>query len=338
MRVKSAKAQKATSMSAATSRSDRDEPTTDSSSTAVRDLGAGGEPPVRVCGLVKRFGRFRALDGLDLTVEAGSVHGFLGPNGAGKSTTIRVLLGLYRPDGGRVSVLGCEPWRQAALINRQVSYVPGDVALWPALTGGQVLDALAGLRGSRDAEREAELIERFDLDPSKRVRTYSKGNRQKVALVSALAAPTRLLVLDEPTSGLDPLMERVFTEEVARAAGEGRTVLLSSHILAEVQRLCSAVTIIKDGRVVEHGDLGTLRRLSRTRIELGAATDELSIVSQALEAVGLDVVEDSGRLSLEVPAEQVPTVLSLVGEHRIQDVTCEPASLEDLFLRHYEEA
>lgn len=341
MRVKSAKAQKATSMSAATSRSDRsdrDEPTTDSSPTAVRDLGPGGEPQVRVCGLVKHFGGFRALDGLDLTVEAGSVHGFLGPNGAGKSTTIRVLLGLYRPDGGSVSVLGCEPWRQAALINRQVSYVPGEVALWPALTGGQVLDALAGLRGSRDAEREAELIERFDLDPSKRVRTYSKGNRQKVALVAALAAPTSLLVLDEPTSGLDPLMERVFTEEVARAAAEGRTVLLSSHILAEVQRLCSAVTIIKDGRVVEQGDLGTLRRLSRTRIELGAASDKLGTVRQAVEALGLDVVEDGGRLSLEVAAEQVPAVLSLAGEHRIQDVTCEPASLEDLFLRHYEEA
>ena len=315
-------------MSAATSRSDTDEPTTDSAPAAVRDLGAGGEPPVRVCGLVKHFGRFRALDGLDLTVEAGSVHGFLGPNGAGKSTTLRVLLGLYRPDGGSVSVLGSEPWRQAALINRQVSYVPGDVALWPALTGGQVLDALAGLRGSRDAEREAELIERFDLDPSKRVRTYSKGNRQKVALVAALAAPT----------GLDPLMERVFTEEVARAAAECRTVLLSSHILAEVQHLCSAVTIIKDGRVVEQGDLGTLRRLSRTRIELGAADAELGTVRQAVEALGLDVVGDGGRLSLEVAAEQVPAVLSLAGEHRIQDVTCEPASLEDLFLRHYEEA
>ena len=338
MRVKSAKAQKATSMSAATSRSGTDEPTTDSAPAAVRDLGAGGEPPVRVCGLVKHFGRFRALDGLDLTVEAGSVHGFLGPNGAGKSTTIRVLLGLYRPDEGSVSVLGREPWRDAALINRQVSYVPGDVALWPALTGGQVLDALAGLRGSRDVDREAELIERFELDPTKRVRTYSKGNRQKVALVAALAAPTRLLVLDEPTSGLDPLMERVFTEEVARAAGEGRTVLLSSHILAEVQRLCSAVTIIKNGHVVEHGDLGTLRRLSRTRIELGVPTDELAIVSQALETMDLDVVEDSGRLSLEVPAERVPAVLSLAGKYRIQDVTCEPASLEDLFLRHYEEA
>ena len=337
MRVKRAEVEKATGASAAPSRSDTDEPITDSSPGAVRDLGAGCEPPVRVRGLVKHFGRFKALDGLDLTVEAGSVHGFLGPNGAGKSTTIRVLLGLYRPDGGSVSVLGSEPW-QAAAINRQVSYVPGDVALWPALTGGQVLDALAGLRGSRDAEREAELIERFDLDPSKRVRTYSKGNRQKVALVAALAAPTSLLVLDEPTSGLDPLMERVFTEEVTRAAGEGRTVLLSSHILAEVQRLCSAVTIIKDGRVVEQGDLGTLRRLSRTRIELGAASDELGTVSRALEALGLDGIEDGGRLSLEVAAEQVPTVLSLAGEHRIQDVTCEPASLEDLFLRHYEEA
>lgn len=331
-------AKKAVVASAAMSHTGSAEPATDSPPAAVRDLGRGTESPVHVRGVVKRFGRFRALDHLDLEVEAGSVHGFLGPNGAGKSTTIRVLLGLYRPDEGSVSVLGREPWRQAALINRQVSYVPGDVALWPALTGGQVLDALAGLRGSRDTDREAELIERFDLDPSKRVRTYSKGNRQKVALVAALAAPTRLLVLDEPTSGLDPLMERVFTEEVARAAGEGRTVLLSSHILAEVQRLCSAVTIIKSGRVVEHGDLGTLRRLSRTRIELGVPTDELATVSQALKAVGLDVVEDSGRLSLEVSAEQVPAVLSLAGEHRIQDVTCEPASLEDLFLRHYEEA
>ena len=237
-----------------------------------------------------------------------------------------------------MSVLGRDPWQEASVINRQISYVPGDVALWPGLTGGQVLDALAGLRGSRDTTREADLIERFDLDPSKRVRTYSKGNRQKVALVAALAAPTRLLVLDEPTSGLDPLMERVFTEEIARVAGEGRTVLLSSHILAEVQSLCSAVTIIKDGRVVEHGDLGTLRRLSRTRIELGGASEAMGEISRVLRTMDLDVVEDGGRMSLEVAAEQVPAVLGLVGEHRVRDVTCEPASLEDLFLRHYEEA
>ena len=331
-------AKKAVVASAAMSHTGSAEHATDSPPAAVRDLGRGTESPVHVRGVVKRFGRFRALDHLDLEVEAGSVHGFLGPNGAGKSTTIRVLLGLYRPDEGSVSVLGREPWRDAALINREVSYVPGDVALWPPLTGGQVLDTLAGLRGARDTDREAELIERFDLDPTKRVRTYSKGNRQKVALVAALAAPTSLLVLDEPTSGLDPLMERVFTEEITRAAGEGRTVLLSSHILAEVQGLCSAVTIIKGGRVVEHGDLGTLRRLSLTHIEMSAPTAEVGAVSQALGAMGLDVVEDGGRLSLEVPAEQVPTVLGLVGEHRIQDVTCEPASLEDLFLRHYEEA
>ncbi|VEI15161.1 Daunorubicin/doxorubicin resistance ATP-binding protein DrrA [Actinomyces viscosus] len=314
-------------------------PAAASGTTAAQPFtGDMAQPPVRVQGLVKRFGRFRALDHLDLEVEAGSVHGFLGPNGAGKSTTIRTLLGLYRPDGGSVSVLGRDPWREASAVNRQVSYVPGDVALWPGLTGGQVLDALAGLRGSRDTEREAELIERFDLDPSKRVRTYSKGNRQKVALVAALAAPTSLLVLDEPTSSLDPLMERVFTEEITRAAAQGRTVLLSSHILAEVQRLCSAVTIIKDGRVVEHGDLGTLRRLSRTRIELGAPADVLGAISRALRPMDLDAVEDNGRLSLEVAAEQVPTVMGLAGEHRVQDVTCEPASLEDLFLRHYEEA
>ena len=337
MRVKRAEVEKATGTSAAPSRSDTDEPITDSSPGAVRDLGAGCEPPVRVRGLVKHFGRFRALDGLDLTVEAGSVHGFLGPNGAGKSTTIRVLLGLYRPDGGSVSVLGSEPWRQAAVINRQVSYVPGDVALWPALTGGQVLDALAGLRGSRDAEREAELIERFDLDPSKRVRTYSKGNRQKVALVAALAAPTSLLVLDEPTSGLDPLMERVFTEEVTRAAGEGRTVLLSSHILAEVQRVCSAVTIIKNGRVVENGDLETLRRLSRTRIEVRAHADQLDALVRALTDAGVGARRDRGRLEVQVAADRVPRVLAAVAEQRVTDVTCEAASLEDLFLRHYED-
>ena len=243
---------------------------------------AADDSPIRIRGLTKRFGRLTALDGLDLTVAAGSVHGFLGPNGAGKSTTIRVLLGLYRPDAGEVRVLGRDPGRSASAINREISYVPGDVALWPNLTGGQVLDVLAGLRGARDRAREEDLIERLDLDPSKKVRTYSKGNRQKVALVAALAAPTRLLVLDEPTSGLDPLMERVFTEEVSAAASAGRTVLLSSHILAEVQRLCSAVTIIKDGRVVEHGDLEHLQSLAATRIELRAGPERLVSLRSAL--------------------------------------------------------
>ena len=294
--------------------------------------------PIRVRGLVKRFGRLTALDGLDLIVAPGSIHGFLGPNGAGKSTTIRVLLGLYRPDGGEVRVLGRDPAREASAINREVSYVPGDVALWPNLTGGQVLDALAGLRGARDRARENALIERFDVDPSKKVRTYSKGNRQKVALVAALAAPTRLLILDEPTSGLDPLMERVFTEEVAAAAAAGRTVLLSSHILAEVQRLCGAVTIIKDGRVVEDGGLEHLQSLAATRIELRADPERLAALEAALAPLGAVPERDGDRLVLQVGSQRVPEVLGMVAEQRIVDVRCEPASLEDLFLRHYEDA
>ena len=290
-----------------------------------------GQAPVRVRGLTKRFGRVTALNGLDLTVAAGSVHGFLGPNGAGKSTAIRTLLGLYRPDAGSVRVLGRDP-------AREVSYVPGDVALWPNLTGGQVLDAMAGLRGSRDRTREKELTERFELDPSKKVRTYSKGNRQKVALVAALAAPTRLLILDEPTSGLDPLMERVFTEEVAAAASAGRTVLLSSHVLAEVQHLCDAVTIIKDGRVVEDGGLEHLRSLAATRIALRAAPERLEPLTAALTSLGIAFDRDEDRLTLQVGSQRVPAVLGLVAEQRITDVVCEPASLEDLFLRHYEDA
>ncbi|WP_314167965.1 ABC transporter ATP-binding protein [uncultured Actinomyces sp.] len=295
------------------------------------------DAPIRVRGLVKRFGPSAALDGLDLEVAPGCVHGFLGPNGAGKSTTIRILLGLYRPDDGHVRVLGRDPAREAPAINREISYVPGDVALWPNLTGGQTLDALAGLRGVREKAREDELIERFDLDTSKRIRTYSKGNRQKVALVAALAAPTRLLILDEPTSGLDPLMERVFSEEVARAADAGRTILLSSHILAEVQRVCSAVTIIKNGRVVENGDLETLRRLSRTRIEVRAHADQLDALVRALTDAGVGARRDRGRLEVQVAADRVPRVLAAVAEQRVTDVTCEAASLEDLFLRHYED-
>ena len=310
--------------------------TSTTSGSAAPPTGPGAQAPIDVHGLVKRFGGLTALDGLDLEVAPGSVHGFLGPNGAGKSTTIRILLGLFRPDAGEVRVLGRRPGRESSIINREVSYVAGDVALWPNLTGGQVLDALAGLRGSRDLARERELIERFELDPTKRVRTYSKGNRQKVALVAALAAPTRLLVLDEPTSGLDPLMERVFTEEIASAAAGGRTVLLSSHILAEVQRLCSAVTIIKAGRVVESGDLGTLRSLSETRIEADGEDGVLAQVRGDLESLGARVEAGRERLVVQVPAARVPDVLGVLATHRLAAVTCEPASLEDLFLRHYE--
>lgn len=206
---------------------------------------------IEATGLTKRFGRTLALDGLELSVPAGTVQGFLGPNGAGKSTTIRVLLGLIRADGGRASVLGGDPWKDAVALHRRLAYVPGEMSLWPNLTGGQAIDIIAAMRGDRDAARIAAFTERFDLDPSKKARSYSKGNRQKVALVAALASRAELFVFDEPTSGLDPLMERVFQQCVEEIRAEGRTVLLSSHIFSEVQRLCDAVTIIRKGRTVE---------------------------------------------------------------------------------------
>ena len=288
-------------------------------------------------GLVKCFGTVKALDGLDLGVAKGQIHGFLGPNGAGKSTTIRVLLGMYRADSGRARVLGMDPAREASAINRRLAYVPGSVSLWPSLTGGQVLDTLAGLRGSRDRAREEELTERFDLDPTKKVRTYSKGNAQKVALVAALSAPVDLLVLDEPTSGLDPLMERVFTDVVREAAEGGATVLLSSHILAEVQDLCSHVTIIKEGRTVESGDLSRLRSLAETaiRIGVGEADARRPRLVEALAGLGAPVRPTGTRVETHVPSSLVPKVLGVVAELGADDVQVEPASLEDLFMSHY---
>ena len=288
-------------------------------------------------GLIKCFGTVKALDGLDLGVAKGQIHGFLGPNGAGKSTTIRVLLGMYRTDGGRARVLGMDPAREASAINRRLAYVPGSVSLWPNLTGGQVLDTLAGLRGSRDRAREEELTERFDLDLTKKVRTYSKGNAQKVALVAALSAPVDLLVLDEPTSGLDPLMERVFTDVVREAAEAGATVLLSSHILAEVQDLCSHVTIIKEGRTVESGDLSRLRSLAETaiRIGVGEADARRPRLVKALAGLSAPVRPTGTRVETHVPSSLVPEVLGVVAELGADDVQVEPASLEDLFMSHY---
>src|ERR687896_515295 len=221
---------------------------------------------ISISGMVKTFGPTRALDGLDLEVRTGEVHGFLGPNGAGKTTTIRVLLGLLRPDSGRAELLGGDPWREAVALHRRLAYVPGDVTLWPTLSGGEVIDLLGRLRGGLDQRRRAELLDRFDLDPRKKARTYSKGNRQKVALVAALASDVELLLLDEPTAGLDPLMEAVFRECVEEERKSGRTVLLSSHILSEVEALCDRVTIIRDGRAVESGTLSDLRHLTRTSI------------------------------------------------------------------------
>ncbi|MFJ6012486.1 ATP-binding cassette domain-containing protein [Streptomyces sp. NPDC092952] len=287
---------------------------------------------ITVAGLHKSFGRTHALDGLDLTVETGEVHGFLGPNGSGKSTTIRVLLGLLRADSGAAQLLGRDPWRDAVELHRSVAYVPGDVTLWRNLSGGEVIDLYGSLRGGLDATRRAELIDRFELDPTKKGRTYSKGNRQKVALVAAFASDVELLILDEPTSGLDPLMEEVFQECVAEERARGRTVLLSSHILSEVETLCDRVSIIRQGRTVETGSLADLRHLTRTSIaaELAGAPDGLA---------GLPGVHDldvqGHRVTLQVDTDKLDAVLRALTASGVRTLASSPPTLEQLFLRHY---
>ena len=292
----------------------------------------GVDAPIVIQGLVKTFGSTRALDGLDLEVRAGEVHGFLGPNGAGKSTAIRVLLGLLRSDAGEVSLLGGDPWRDAAALHRRLAYVPGDVSLWPNLSGGECLDLLGRLRGGLDPVRRDALVERFGLDPTKRGRSYSKGNRQKVALVAALAADVELLLLDEPTSGLDPLMEAEFQACVREFRDAGGTVLLSSHILAEVESLCERVSIIRDGRVVEAGTLAELRHLTRTSV-----TAELE--RPAPDLAGLpgvhDLVAEGERVQFEVDTAQIDAALGVLVRSGVRTLTAQPPTLEDLFLRHY---
>ncbi|WP_149204016.1 ABC transporter ATP-binding protein [Actinotalea subterranea] len=287
-------------------------------------------------GLTKSFGSTRALDGLDLTVEPGQVHGFLGPNGAGKSTTIRVLLGLLRKDGGRVDVLGGHPWRDAVALHRRLAYVPGDVHLWPNLSGGEAIDVLGRLRGGLDTARRDELVERFQLDPTKRCSAYSKGNRQKVALVAGLAADVELYLLDEPTSGLDPLMETVFQEVVRELRAAGGTVLLSSHILAEAEALCDAVSIIRDGRVVETGTLAQLRHLTRTRLEV-TTREPLDDLGSVAGIHGLKISDGGRTARIEVEAEGLGAVVHLLGTRDVISLTSTPPSLEELFLRHYGE-
>jgi len=289
---------------------------------------------IDISGLVKRFGRTTALDGLDLRVPRGEVHGFLGPNGSGKSTTIRILLGLLRADAGTVTLFGRDPWRDTAELHRQLAYVPGDVNLWPNLSGGEVIDLLGRLRGGLDEKRRAHLIDRFELDPTKRSRTYSKGNRQKVALVAALAADVELLVLDEPTSGLDPLMEAVFTECVDEFKDEGRSVLLSSHILAEVERLCDKVSIIRAGRTVESGTLAELRHLTRTSISAELAKAPMGLDS--LSGVH-DLVVEGERATFEVDTVELGAALQALGQFGVRTLTSQPPTLEELFLRHYGE-
>ncbi|QAY74822.1 ABC transporter ATP-binding protein [Agromyces protaetiae] len=289
-------------------------------------------------GLEKRFGRATALDGLDLRVDAGEVHGFLGPNGAGKSTTIRILLGLARASGGTAAVFGDNPWAHAASLHRRIAYVPGDVSVWPNLSGGEAIDLLSRLRGGTHdkaayAAERARLVEAFEFDPRKKGRAYSKGNRQKVALIAAFATPADLYILDEPTSGLDPLMSQVFTKEVDRVAKEGATVLLSSHILSEVEDLCDRVSIIRAGKVVESGTLADLRHLTRTEIAFVHDTAQDASV-RAIPGTN-DLVVDAGRVRFTVDSDHVPSVLPELARLEVKGLTVTPPTLEELFLRHY---
>jgi ABC-2 type transport system ATP-binding protein len=287
---------------------------------------------IEISGLVKTFGPTRALDGLELEVAGGEVHGFLGPNGAGKSTTIRVLLGLLRADSGEARLLGGDPWADAVALHRRLAYVPGDVNLWPNLTGGEAIDLFARLRGGLDPTRRAELLERFELDPTKKGRTYSKGNRQKVALVAALASDVELLILDEPTSGLDPLMEAVFRECIEERRAAGTTVLLSSHILAEVEALCDRVTIIRAGRAVESGTLSDLRHLTRTSIV--AETERPPAGLAALAGVH-DLHVQGDRARFDVDTSHLDEALRRLTQFGVRSLTSQPPTLEELFLRHY---
>jgi ABC-2 type transport system ATP-binding protein len=290
---------------------------------------------IRTDALVKAFGHTRALDGLDLTVRTGEVHGFLGPNGAGKTTTIRILLGLLRADSGTARLLRGDPWREATELHRRLAYVPGDVTLWPNLSGGEVIDLLGRLRGGLDKQRRADLLERFDLDPHKKGRAYSKGNRQKVALIAALASDVELLLLDEPTSGLDPLMEDMFRQVIREEQRrDGRTVLLSSHILAEVEALCDRVTIIREGRVVETGTLADLRHLTRTSIQAELAGRPAGLA--ALPGVHNLQAQDS-RVRFDVDADALDAALRHLTDAGVRSLVSQPPTLEELFLRHYQQ-
>ncbi|HUZ53966.1 MAG TPA: ABC transporter ATP-binding protein [Streptosporangiaceae bacterium] len=287
---------------------------------------------IDVAGLRKAYGKVVALDGLDLNVATGEVHGFLGPNGAGKTTTIRILLGLLRANGGSARLLGGDPWSEATALHRRLAYVPGDVNLWPNFTGGEVIDLLGRLRGGLDAQRRASLIERFELDPTVKARAYSKGNRQKVALIAALASDVELLLLDEPTAGLDPLMEAAFRGCIEDERGRGRTVLLSSHILSEVEALCDRVTIIRRGRAVESGTLSDLRHLTRTSISA-----ELARPPEGLDRLpgvhDLDIEGD--RVRCKVDTDKLDGLLRALSASGVRSLTSQPPTLEELFLRHY---
>ena len=290
---------------------------------------------LKTTNLTKKFGKLTALDGVDMDVDEGEIFGFIGPNGAGKSTTIRILLGLLKPTAGEANIFGKDAWKDAVEIHKRIAYVPGDVNLWPNLTGGEVIDLFLSLRGEKHRNRREELIERFQLDPSKKCGTYSKGNRQKVALVAAFSSDADLYILDEPTSGLDPLMERVFQECVMEAKAEGKSVLLSSHILSEVEKVCDRVGIIRQGRIIESGTLSELRHLTRTYVlvETKQPVPELNALS------GVHHVERKDRvMRFQVDTEELDRVMKYVSQYGIVKLESAPPTLEDLFMRHYEGA
>jgi ABC-2 type transport system ATP-binding protein len=298
------------------------------------------DDPIEVVDLRKSFGSVRALDGLNLSVRPAEVAGFLGPNGAGKSTTIRALLGLQRTDSGTARLFGCDAWRDAVALHRRLAYVPGDVSLWPNLTGGEAIDYLTRLhRSSSDARRKArkaELLECFDLDPTKKARTYSKGNRQKVALVVAFLIDPDLYIFDEPTTGLDPLMEAVFTEQVQRAKDAGKSVLLSSHILSEVEKLCDTVTIIRAGRTVESGTISELRHLTRTTVSTVVAQQPMTLGDlPGVHDLAVSTGDDGTRIEFAVDNTAMGEVLTALGRLDVRGLTASPPSLEELFTRHY---
>jgi ABC-2 type transport system ATP-binding protein len=297
--------------------------------------GEGAGLAVEIRGLDKSFGRTKALDGLDLTVAPGDITGFLGPNGAGKTTTLRVLLGLLRADGGTVRLLGGDPWRDAVALHRRIAYVPGDVTLWPNLTGLQAIDFLARLRGNGmvDTRRRDELMERFELDPHKKARTYSNGNRQKVAIVAAFSTNAELYILDEPTSGLDPLMKKAFQRCVEEVTDRGAAVLLSSHILAEVEKLCDNVTIIRSGRAVKSGTLEELRHLMRTTVVARTRGDSRALQREQFVH---DFSDQDGQARFSVDRAELDRAMAKLTELGIVELTVTPASLEDLFLREYQ--